>query len=199
MSPELSAHLDAVESIINKAKEILGRQGYPTDLRTVLVGAFIGQTVEHHEAMLLLIRNGKAGSAFALARGVVENMYRGLWVNFCATPEELERFEKKDEWKGTIADAAAAIDDKYQADGFFLDLKKRGWKALNGYAHTGMLQLGRRYTGQNLQPNYSDGEIIQITTTVTTCALLLIAKFLAVQNHPDQAKEVEAFVGAHKK
>ena len=80
---------------------------------------------------------------------------------------------------------ATAIDTKYQAEGFFEDLRKRAWPALNSYTHTGILQLGRRFVGQNVQPNYSDGEILAVTTTVTTCPLLLAGKFLAVQNHPN--------------
>ena len=34
--------------------------------------------IEHHEAILILIRQEKIGSAFAMARFVVEGVYRGL-------------------------------------------------------------------------------------------------------------------------
>ena len=98
-----------------------------------------------------------------------------------------------------MTEMATAIDDQYKAEGFYDDLKKRAWPALNSYAHTGMLQLGRRFTGQNVQPNYSDEEIVETTTTVTTCILLLVAKFLAVRNHVKESKEVEALVGTYKK
>ena len=53
--------------------------------------------IEHHESMLLLLRNGKTGSAFALACSVVEGMYRGMWINFVATDVQIERFERTDE------------------------------------------------------------------------------------------------------
>jgi len=42
---------------------------------------FIDQIIEHHESMLLLLRNGRTGSAFDLASSVVEGVYRGMWIN----------------------------------------------------------------------------------------------------------------------
>jgi len=197
MTAETSENLNHVEAVIGKAKGILARNGYPSDLRTVIVAASISQMVEHHEAMLLLIRNGKVGSAFALARSIVESMYRGLWVNFCATDAQLQKFEQKDKLSVNMTDMAIAIDDKYRGEGFFEDLRKRSWPALCSYAHTGMLQLGRRFTGQKLQPSYSDGEIVEATTTITTCILMLVGKFLAVQNRANESKEAEALVGTY--
>ena len=58
-----------------------------------------------------------------------------------------------------------------------------------------MLQLGRRFTGHNLQPSYSDEEIEGVATGTTTCILKLAGKFLAVQNHEIECKAVEALVG----
>jgi hypothetical protein len=83
-------------------------------------GSFVGwrsQMIEHHEGMLLLTRNGKVGSAFTLARTIVESMYRGRWLNFCATDAQVEQFERKDELPLTMAEMADAIDEKY-----------RGWR-----------------------------------------------------------------------
>jgi len=130
LSAETTEHLERVETAIRRAKGLLGGHSYPDDLRTVVVAAFIDQMIEHHEALLLLIRSGKVGSAFALFRSIFEGMYRGLWINFCATDNELKKFEKDDEIPLTMAEMSKAIDEKYLAHGFYADLKKRGWKAL---------------------------------------------------------------------
>lgn len=58
--------------------------------------------------------------------------------------------------------------------GFFAELLSRSWRALNGYTHTGMLQLGRRFTGRTLEPAYGDGEIVEITTSTTTCLFAFV-------------------------
>jgi hypothetical protein len=194
MTPETIQHLNRVEGIMQQAKLILARHGYPDDSRTVIVIGTITQVIEHHEAILLLIRNDKLGSAFGLARSIVEGVYRGMWINFCATGAQIQEFERDDRLPVNMTEMAQAIDAKYQAQGFFEHLRARTWAALCSYAHTGMLQLGRRFTGANAQPAYTDGEIVEITTAATTCILLLVGKFLAVQNHVPECKEAEALL-----
>jgi len=164
MTPETREHLQHCEAAIQEAKRLLAIHGYPDDLRTVMVIGFITQLVEHHEAMLLLIRADKVGSAFALARSPVEGMYRGMWINFAATDAQVARFERDDNIGLTMTQLAQAIDAAYHAGDFFEDLKRRSWDALNSYAHTGVLQLGRRFREHNVEPAYSDGEIFEITT-----------------------------------
>src|SRR5215468_7405270 len=105
-------------------------------------------------SILLLIRSEKVGSAFALTRSVVEGMYIGLWINFCATVQQVAKHERDDELPRTMQQMADAIDERYHGEGFFDELKQRTWKAMCSYAHTGMLQLGRRFTGHQLKPAY---------------------------------------------
>ena len=57
-----------------------------------------------------------------------------------------------------------------------------------------MLQLGRRFTGHEVKNSYTGAQIYEMTTSLTTCVLMLIGRFLAKQNHPDDAKEVDALV-----
>src|ERR1700735_582610 len=97
MRPEIAKRVDTVEEVIQQAKRILARYRYPDDVRTVVVIGTISQIIEHHDAMLLLIRNDKLGSSFALVRSIFEGVYRGLWINFCATDEEIGEFEREDE------------------------------------------------------------------------------------------------------
>jgi len=198
MTPQTIEHLKKIEAVIGKEKEVLSRQTYSSDLRTVILAGTIDQMNEHHGAILLLIRDDRVGSAFALARSIVESMYRGLWLNFCATDPQVEKFEQTDDLPVNMTQMANAIDTKYQAEGFFEDLRKRAWPALNSYTHTGMLQLGRRFTGEKVQPNYTDEEIVATTTTLTTCLLLLAGKFLAARNLINECREVEALVGTYK-
>jgi hypothetical protein len=191
MNEEAKAHLNKVEQVIETAKEMLSRYVYLDDLRTVLVVAFIDQAIEHHAAMLLLIRAGRVGSAFALARSIFEGLYRGAWILICATEAELERFEREDKLPLNMPEMAKALDAKTDLDSFFVDLLNRGWRGLNSYTHTGLLQLGRRFTGHKLEPAYTDPEIVEITTTTTTCLLLLVRPFFAHHKHDYDAKEID--------
>ena len=194
VTAELREHLAKCEYAIQSAKPIIGIHEYPDDYRTTIVIAFISILIEHEEAVLLLIVRDMVGSAFALGRPIVEGMYRGLWLNACATDEELTRFIDKDEIRLSLGQMADAIDPVYNAGDLFRGLKKGAWDGLNSFTHTGMLQLGRRFTEHEVKNSYTEGQIYEMTTIATTCVLILISRFLAKQNHPDEAKAIDALV-----
>jgi uncharacterized protein DUF6988 len=194
LTKNLREHLVKCEKAVQSSKPILGKHAFPDDYRTTLVIGFISILIEHQEAALLLVMREMFGSAFALGRPAVEGMYRGLWLNVCATDEEINRFMQKDDIQLTFGEIAEAIDPAHNTGDFFQDFKKRAWNALNSYTHTGMQQLGRRFTGHEVANSYSEGEIYEMTTTVTTCVLVLISRFLAKQGHPDDATAIDALV-----
>ncbi|HKW17998.1 MAG TPA: hypothetical protein VJO35_10855 [Terriglobales bacterium] len=187
-------HLQQVERAIEELKQVLNTCSIKDDLRNLILIGMIDQLIEHHASVLQLIRSEKVGSAFALSRSIVEGLYRGLWINFCATDTEVETFEKEDKLPLKMNGLAKAIDDKYRAEGFFEDLRKRAWPHLCSYAHTGMLQLGRRFTGRALKPAYRDSEIVEITTSVTTCILTMTSKFLARLNLGEESLKAERLI-----
>jgi hypothetical protein len=194
MTDKLHEHMVKCEHAVQSAKPILGKHSFPDDYRTVIVIGFISTLIEHHEAAFLLIVSDMIGSAFALGRPIVEGMYRGLWLNACATDDELKRFVEKDEIRTTLGQMAEALDPAHNTGDFFQDFKKRAWNALNSYTHTGMLQLGRRFTKHEVKSSYTDGQIVEMTTTMTTCVLLLISRFLAKQGYPEDANAIDALI-----
>jgi Family of unknown function (DUF6988) len=194
MTPKLREHLVKCEKAMQSAKPILGKLYFPDDYRTTVVIGFISILVEHQEAFVLLCVREMFGSAFALGRPIVEGMYRALWLNVCATDEELNRFIEKDDIRQTLAKLAEAIDPAHNSGDLFQRLKKNAWKALNSYTHTGMLQIGRRFTKHEVTDSYSEAEIYEMATTLTTCVLIVISRFLAKQNHPEDAKAIDALV-----
>jgi hypothetical protein len=194
MTGEITAHLQRVETAIQSTKPLLSHNKYPGDSRTVIAAGITDQVIEHHEAILFLIRQGKIGSAFAMARLVVEGVYRGLWINKGATDEQVTRFEKEDKIDLRMIDLAKANDQTYQLGkekDFFEDFKGRAWDALNSYTHTGMMQLGRRFTGEQLKPAYTNDQIYEITTALTTLILVLISYFFATRGLKDDCDAVD--------
>jgi len=194
VTDKLREHMVKCECAIQSAKPIIGKHEYPDDYRTTVVIGFISILVEHHEAILLLIMRDMVGSAFTLARPIVEGVFRGLWLNACATDEQVKRFIDKDEIKLSVGAMAEAIDPAYNAGDLFRGIKKDAWDGLNSYTHTGMMQLGRRFTEHEVKNSYTEGQIYEMTTTMTTCVLILISRFLAKQNQPDAAKVIDALV-----
>jgi hypothetical protein len=86
--------------------------------------------------------------------------------------------------------AACPTIDKCQGLEFFHDFKERSWTALNSYTHTGILQLGRGWTGDKLAPSYNEGEITEVIRTCTMCILLLVHPYIAKNGHADASKKV---------
>jgi len=193
--------LAKAEAAIQATKLILGRNSYTVDattrLRTPLVIGLISQLIEHHEAMLLLIMKDMTGSAFALARSIVEGMYRGLWIDRGASDSEVDRFVEKDEIEIGMSAMAKAIDAVYDSGRSFSDLKRRSWDALNSYTHNGMLQLGRRFTKTEAKTAYTDAQRSEIMETVTTCILILIGSFLERRGLLKERDEIDQLITAY--
>jgi Family of unknown function (DUF6988) len=194
MTGELKEHLIRCENAIQSAKAILSKQGFAGDSRTATVIGLVSWIVEHQESILLLVRNDKVGSASALVRPVVEGAFRALWINLPATDEEVKKFNEKDKIDLEFGAIATALDNAYDSGNLFQDLKTRTWKHLNSYTHGGMLQIGRRFLEHEVANNYSEEEIFEMTTTVTTIVLLTISSLLKRHGHIDSGNQVQALV-----
>ncbi len=212
MKAETAKHLDQVEAAVRQARSVFVKFPHIDTLRNIIVIGLIDQMIEHHESMVMLIRTGKSGSAFALSRSIFESMFRGVWFALCATDDQLKYFEDNDELPfdssgkrmnmttiATAIDAATGADLTDPSDQFFKDLKDRGWKALCSYTHSGLLQLGRRFVGHSVQPGtgYTDEEIVEITTSSTTCVLILIDRFLAIEADDEGSRSVMALISTY--
>jgi len=194
LTEKLKEHLVKCENAVQSAKPILAKPHFPTDNRNLTVIGFISMLIEHQESLLVLVMQEKTGSAFALARPIIEGAYRGMWLNLPASDDEVKRFIERDKIDLEFAEIAKALDCAYGTGDFFQDLKTRSWKALNSYTHGGMLQIGRRYTKHELVNNYSEGEIYEICSAVTTVVLVMISIFLKKHGHADLGEEIDALV-----
>lgn len=181
--------LKLVEGTIGEVKKVLSGLHLSGEDWSVVVAGMIHQGIEHHEAILSLVRWKFVGSAFALVRSVVEILVRGAWFTCCASMEQVTRFIQKDEIDPTFGQMSDAIDQS-QGIEFFHDFKARTWSTLSSYTHTGILQLGRRWTGDKLSPSYKDGEIVEVVRSSTMCILLLVQPYLAKNGHAEASKKI---------
>lgn len=190
MSEALDNEIRLAEGAVNEVKRILSAHKFSDEEWSIVVIAFIAQGIEQHAAILLLLRCGLVGSGFALVRSIIEILVRGVWVTTCATDPQVKRFRDQDKIDLTFGGMADAIDKACGID-YFLDFKTKYWETLNSYAHTGMLQLGRRFTGENLAPSYKDGEQIEVLRASTIAVILLVRPFLMKQSKQAAAEEID--------
>jgi hypothetical protein len=72
--------------------------------------------------------------------------------------------------------------------------------ALHSYTHSGLLQLGRRFDGNDIKPNYSDGKIIQVVRVSSSAVFMvtnLVTKHFGFEEDWKRVTEIFAEWGKH--
>lgn len=89
---------------------------------------------------------------------------------------------------------AGEIDNACGSDLFFQNWKKNTWGPLNSYAHSGLLALGRRFLGGNVQPNYTDQEVFEAIRATNASLILLFKLFLKHIKREHDGVTIESFL-----
>lgn len=191
-----------------RLRELLARHEYPTDTKTVMVIAYVDTALEHHEAIWLLAKSELYGSAFAFVRLVYDAAMRALWINKCATPEQIEQ-ASRDELQWKMSQVRADIKQAYfghsaqedaeiaaMVDEYFERLKAI-WNAACGYTHSGALQLARRFSFYEVKPNYKEDEIVEALNLATLALLFSVPPLLLSMGYVSEAHEGLALLGEY--
>lgn len=155
---------------------VASKNQLPTGDRNVLLVAYWALMFDYHKGILILLQSEFSGAAFALVRPVVEAVVRAH-VTLMGSDEDLLSIQK-DEYKVNFKEIGAKIDAAFALEGFmenFLNDVTRN--ALHSYTHSGILQLGRRFDGTDVKPNYQDDEIIEVIR-VTTSAIFMVTNLV---------------------
>ena len=163
-----------------------------TDEKTIIVALF-SLVVEHHGAILTLMKTGRFdGSAFALVRPLIDAVYRAFWVHFCAKPEHLTAIRKGESPYPGLPNMADEVEKHMNYTGGLFTALKPHVKALHGYTHGGLEQLGRRFDAAgNVQPNYAAGEKLEVINSTTVYLVMLAVAWCQIVDGgpPDEEKQ----------
>jgi hypothetical protein len=99
------------------------------------------KSIQYHHSILRLLKVGDLRSAAALARDVVDNMYVALWVNGCASSDQVNKIKADDRFPVTYPEIFEQVDSKYKENAYFSELKGR-CAPLYSYNRSGILKLG---------------------------------------------------------
>lgn len=138
-----------------------------TDIK-ILVAALFSLTLEHHGAILHLLKAGQFdGSAFTLVRPLVDGTYRAHWIYACAKPDIVVRIKNGEDVYPGLVNMATEVEKKSDAGGIFAAIRPY-IHALHGYTHGGIEQLGRRFDAAgDIRANYADGEKLEAIRATT--------------------------------
>ena len=167
----------------------------PSSPRNDLVWAYVLIALKHHEGIHSLASQNLMAPAFALLRSQIETAYRGLWVNLIATDEQVKAIRERDEEPfPRFRQMAADLDTSYRADGWLQSFADH-WAALNGYTHSGLLQLGRQFRDDGkLGPNYSDEMVMELLVTSGTASIGCLVPILRGMGLLDKASTLEKWL-----
>ena len=183
--------------IRERLRRLFHRREYPQDTKTFLLRAYVDIALEHHDAIWLLAKCRLNGSAFAIVRLVFDAMFRAFWINKVATDEQIEQ-AIDDKLGFRISKILGQIKQGYFSDrppeeaqqfDRLLQLLKEVWGPMCSYTHSGALQLARRFTGDELKRDYSEGEIAEALNLVTVALLLLMHTFFVSMGCHKDAEE----------
>ncbi|MEI9979391.1 MAG: hypothetical protein WDN23_10390 [Edaphobacter sp.] len=190
VSKEILDHIGVAETMHNFVlANVPDKLLLDTDQKVIIVALF-SLAIEHHGAMLYLLRSGRFdGSAFALARPLVDAVYRAFWVHLCAKPKHLEAIRKGEFQYPPFPNMADEVEKRMSyTDGLFTKIKPF-ITALHGYTHGGLEQLGRRFDDQgNVRAAYRDGEKTEVISASTSYLVMLAVAWCQIVEggQPDQ-------------
>jgi hypothetical protein len=177
ISEKVQKEIDSARKFGEQLEDIVvSKNQFPTGDRNVLLIAYWALMFDYHKGILSLLRFEFYGAAFALVRPVVEAVVRAH-ITLMGSEDDLARIQK-DDYKVNFKEIGAKIDAAFGLEGLmekFLNDVTRS--ALHSYTHSGLLQLGRRFDGNDIKPNYSDGEIIEVIR-VTTSAIFMVTSLV---------------------
>ncbi|CUJ49370.1 Uncharacterised protein [Achromobacter kerstersii] len=85
-------NLELMERWILGSAKILDGITAPKSPRTAIPGAMFHLGIQYQHSISVLCRNGLYAGAFALLRPLVEAMFRGAWLRFAATDQQISDF-----------------------------------------------------------------------------------------------------------
>lgn len=156
---------DALDTLIESAS-------FESSSRTRCSVALLHTSLEHHKAIVRLIRENLSGSAFALIRSQFEALARGIWYQHCATDKKVERFlsgknpPNLDQMLRDISKLPGHEDD------VLTKFKEGNWGTMNDLTHGGHIQVKARNTEDGIEVSYVEAHVEKLLQTSTALSLI---------------------------
>lgn len=160
----------------------------PSDERSLLAAGCFDIAIEHQAAIGLLYSSELYGSMCSLLRVIFESLVRGLWLLNCADEAELERFKR-----GKINKNFAILIEEYESkindpNGVLSKFKDTAWSPMNGFTHTGFIQVSRRHSPGKLEGTYDAKELSHALGVAGALGLIAAGQLVGMAGREDLAQ-----------
>lgn len=172
MTERVAAEVRRSNEVADQIEQLVVAKGQaPTGDRNTILMAYWSLAFEFHRAVLCLIEYRFYGAAFALVRPIIETTVRAH-IAVMGSEDELRKLHS-DEYRTNLATVGEEIDRAFTLNGLFQNFLVGARKALHSYTHAGMSQLGRRFKGNDLIPDYEEREIVEVIRVSTSAAFMV--------------------------
>lgn len=161
----------------------------PADERSLLATGCFDVAIEHQAAIASLHSVELFGSMFALLRVLTESLVRGLWLQKCATKDELDKFKKgrlSKDFGMLVQEVEAAIGTP---NGILTGFKKLAWSSLNDFTHTGYIQISRRHLPGQIKASYPNDDIQKALGVAGAFGLVAAGALIEMSNKKERLPE----------
>lgn len=140
-------------------------------------------SLEHYDAIVILLSHRAIGSAFALARPLVESCVRAKWILSAATEQDVRKFVEKKKLDYKFIELLDQIGNARETGGLFLhSFKQCNWAFLNDLTHGGMQQVIRRATDSSIESLYPIDEQENLLLLAAEIAIMIAAELFLLAN-----------------
>ena len=149
----------------NHRAAILNGMKIKNDERSRVAAALFAIAQQHHNSILILLKNEAAlyASAFALLRPLLEVTIRGIWVLHCAKEEDIKLIVEghNSKWQKKTTEMLDDIDKQngYESKEVFYP---KLFKVLSAYTHGYEQQIQRWLKTNDIEAGYSNEEISEL-------------------------------------
>ena len=181
----MSGELDKLMDVVAWIDDNTGGINLPSDEKSLLASGCFDSAIEHQAAIALLYNSSLYGSMLSLLRVITESLVRGLWILNCATEKEIAQFKK-----GKLEKHFGTLINEYEtkigdSDGILSQFKKTSWSPMNGFLHTGFIQVSRRHSPGKLGGNYDQIELSHALGVAGALGLIAAGQLIGMAGRSD--------------
>ena len=187
---DIEQKIARLEQIVQWQDENIDGAEIPTDDRTRIVACLLDLTLEHVRSIGILSHRKMYGSMFALSRPLYEAYVRALWLRYCATDNEIEKF-KKGRLEKTFDNLITDIERVQGYDENALShIKSNNWTLMNDFTHGGISQASGRNTANEITPNYPEEDTKAAVDFAVIVGLLVSMEVAHIASNESFARQL---------
>jgi len=183
----MSVELEKTKELAREIDKALSDTQLQKIDKEMIPSLFFSTAIEHHRSILLLVENRLYGSSSSLLRCLFESYVKGLWFSKCADEAAFEKL-RKDKFEkpfGVLVKEIEGVDPKG-----LQKAKKNHWSVLNSLTHSGLHQLSRRVTEENITSNYDQPFIEDMVKMASTYGFLSCAEVAIISKNEKTLESV---------